>query len=173
MLIPAVSVLTAVTLLPALLHLLGTRINRLRVLPRRLVEGSDDPARGFWNRWAGLVMRRPLPVAAVGIAAVAALLFYGVQMNPSDAQAKDFPGAGNAHAGFQALRASGVTAGVLKPFEIVVEGSYTPADLRVIERRVEGTEGIAAASAPESYRAKGLALRRTARRRRPGRRSRG
>jgi RND superfamily putative drug exporter len=51
MLIPAVSVLTSITLLPALLYILGPRINSLRVMPRRIVEGSDDPERGFWNRW--------------------------------------------------------------------------------------------------------------------------
>jgi RND superfamily putative drug exporter len=158
MLIPAVSVLTAITLLPALLHLLGHRVNSLRVLPRRLVEGSDDPERGFWNRWAHLVMRRPAAVAAAGLAIVAVLLFYGVQLNPSDAQAKDFPGAGNAHAGYDALQAAGISAGVLKPFEVVVEGDYTPADLRTIERRVEATEGVAAAAAPPSYRTDRLAL---------------
>src|SRR5207253_6603532 len=37
MLIPAVSVVAAITLLPALLSLLGHRINSLRVLPRRIV----------------------------------------------------------------------------------------------------------------------------------------
>ena len=158
MLIPAVSVLTAITLLPALLYVLGPRINSLRVLPRRLVEGSDDPEGGFWNRWARLVMRRPVPVAAAGLAIVAVLVFYGVQMNPSDAQAKDFPGAGDAHDGFAVLRDAGVTAGVLKPFQIVLEGEYTAADLRAVERRVEQTEGIAGAAAPESYRANGLAL---------------
>src|SRR5687768_16639820 len=48
MLIPAVSVLAAITLLPALLFTLGPRINRLRVLPKRLVVGSDAPDKGFW-----------------------------------------------------------------------------------------------------------------------------
>jgi RND superfamily putative drug exporter len=158
MLIPAVSVLAAITLLPALLYLLGPRINSLRVLPRRLVEGSDDPERGFWNRWARLVVRRPVPVAAVGLAIVGVLVFYGLQMNPSDAQAKDFPGAGDAHDGFAALRDSGVSAGVLKPFQIVVEGAYTEADLRAVERRVEATEGIAGAAAPPGSRTEGLAL---------------
>ncbi|MBD0338551.1 MAG: MMPL family transporter [Thermoleophilia bacterium] len=75
MLIPAVSVLAAITLLPALLYLLGPRINSLRVRPRRLVEGSDDPERGFWNRWSRLVVRRPVPVAAVGLAIVGVLVF--------------------------------------------------------------------------------------------------
>ncbi|MEO5577058.1 MAG: MMPL family transporter, partial [Gaiellaceae bacterium] len=46
MLIPAVSVLAAITLLPALLYTLGPRINSVRVLPKRLVEGSDDPEKG-------------------------------------------------------------------------------------------------------------------------------
>src|SRR5205807_7524237 len=56
MLIPAVSVLAAITLLPAMLSLLGTGINRVRVMPRRIVEGSDAEA-GFWNGWARLVVR--------------------------------------------------------------------------------------------------------------------
>ena len=158
MLIPAVSVVTAITLLPALLYTLGPKINRLRVLPRRLVEGSDDPEHGFWNRWSRLVVRRPVPVAAVGLAIVGVLVFYGVQLNPSDAQAKDFPGAGDAHAGLAALRDSGVSPGVLKPFQIVVEGDYTPADLSLVERRVEATEGIAGAAAPERSRTDRLAL---------------
>ena len=158
MLIPAVSVLTAITLLPALLYVLGPRINRARVLPRRLVEGSDDPERGFWNRWSRLVMRRPIPVAAAGLAIVGLLLFYGVQLNPSDAQAKDLPGAGDAHQGFETLRQAGVSAGVLKPFEVVVEGDYTTRHLRTVERRLEATEGVAGAAAPESHRTERLAL---------------
>src|SRR5206468_83288 len=51
MLIPAVSVLASITLLPAMLAVLGTRINRVRVMPRRIVEGSDQ-AGGFWAGWS-------------------------------------------------------------------------------------------------------------------------
>ena len=40
-----------------MLFILGPRINSLRVMPKRLVEGSDDPERGFWNRWARTVTR--------------------------------------------------------------------------------------------------------------------
>jgi RND superfamily putative drug exporter len=158
MLIPAVSVLTAITLLPALLYTLGPRINRLRVMPKRLVEGSDDPDKGFWNRWAHLVVRRPLPVAAAGLVIVGALLFYGVQLNPGDAQAKDLPGAGTAHQGAQVLRDAGITEGVHKPFQIVVEGDATPAQLDQVASRLDATEGIAGAAAAPSARADGLAL---------------
>src|SRR6185295_15073292 len=50
MLIPAVSVLAAITLLPALLATLGTRINSVRLLPKRLVD-SGHPEDGPWGRW--------------------------------------------------------------------------------------------------------------------------
>ncbi|MDX6439658.1 MAG: putative drug exporter of the superfamily [Gaiellaceae bacterium] len=158
MLIPAVSVLAAITLLPALLYTLGPRINRLRVLPRRIVEGSDDPEKGFWNRWAHLVVRRPVPIAATGLAIVAALLFYGIQLNPADAQAKDFPGGGPAHQGAQVLRDAGITEGVHKPFQIAVEGDATPAQLEQVAARLDETDGIAGASAPPQARADGFAL---------------
>jgi len=158
MLIPAVSVLAAITLLPALLYTLGPRINSVRVLPKRLVEGSDDPEKGFWNRWAHLVVRRPLPVAAAGLAIVAALLFYGVQLNPADAQAKDLPGGGPAHQGAQVLRDGGITEGAHKPFQIVVEGNASARTLEQVASRLDETEGIAGAAAPPPARADGLAL---------------
>ncbi|HJV29347.1 MAG TPA: MMPL family transporter [Gaiellaceae bacterium] len=158
MLIPAVSVLTAITLLPALLYTLGPRINSLRVLPRRLVEGSDDPDKGVWNRWAHFVVRRPIPVAAAGLAIVAALLFYGVQLNPADAQAKDLPGGGAAHRGAQVLTDAGITPGVHKPFQIAVEGLATPEQLEQVAARLDETEGIAGAAAPPQARTDSFAL---------------
>ena len=158
MLIPAVSVLTAITLLPALLYTLGPRINSLRVLPRRIVEGSDDPDKGFWNRWAHFVVRRPLPVAAAGFAVVAALLYYGVQLNPADAQAEDLPGGGPGHRGAQVLAEAGITAGVHKPFQIAVEGDVTPATLERVAARLDDTDGLAGAAAPPPARAEDFAL---------------
>ena len=62
MLIPAVSVIASITLLPALLSVLGTRINSVRVMPKRFVD-AGHPEDGCWGRWAKLVMRRPLPIA--------------------------------------------------------------------------------------------------------------
>jgi RND superfamily putative drug exporter len=49
MLIPAVSVIAAITLLPAMLAVLGERINSVRVFPRRLV-GVGRPEDGAWGR---------------------------------------------------------------------------------------------------------------------------
>jgi putative drug exporter of the RND superfamily len=158
MLIPAVSVLVAITLTPALLYTLGPRINSVRVLPKRMVEGSDNPDAGFWNRWGRTVMRRPAIVATAGLAIVAVLLFFGLQLNPGDAQAKDFPGAGDAHAGLGALTNAGISPGVLKPFQIVVEGPGAQGDLNGVVAKLEQTDGIAGAALPAQASAKGIRL---------------
>ncbi|HEU5211924.1 MAG TPA: MMPL family transporter [Gaiellaceae bacterium] len=158
MLIPAVSVITAITLLPAMLYILGARINSVRVMPRRIVEGSDDPEHGFWNRWARFVTRRPIPVGLAGLAIVAVLVFYGLQLNPADAQAKDYPGGGDAHRGLAALVDSGVSPGVLAPFAIVVEGTATHAQLDRIAQNVGSTEGVSGAAAPPGWSRDGLSV---------------
>jgi RND superfamily putative drug exporter len=157
MLIPAVSVLASITLLPAMLTALGPRINRVRVMPRRIVEGSDQ-ANGFWAMWANLVTRRAPLTAAIGIVIVAALLIPGVQLNPSEAQAKDRPGGGDAIAGREALASAGISAGALKPFEILVEGRTTPRQLQTIASTVAQTRGVAGAAAPEAWRTNGAAI---------------
>jgi RND superfamily putative drug exporter len=157
MLIPAVSVLASITLLPAMLSVLGPRINSVRVMPKRIVEGSDR-ASGFWGWWANVVTNHAALTAAIGLAIVGTLLFAGVQLNPSESQAKDMPGGGDAIAGRQALAAAGISAGVFKPFEILVEGNPSQAQLTSIAQRVARTPGVAGAVAPTAWRAKGAAL---------------
>jgi RND superfamily putative drug exporter len=148
LLIPAVSVLASITLLPALLAMLGPRINRLRVMPKRIVE-RQDPTTGFWHRWAVFVTRHPIPVAALGIVIVAILLIPGVQLNPSEAQLKDFPGKGDAIAGRAALADAGISAGVMKPYVVLLENASSPASL--VLPRLRETPGVAAAVAPRQW----------------------
>jgi putative drug exporter of the RND superfamily len=153
MLIPAVSVLVSITLLPALLSVLGARINKLRVMPRRFVTVSH-PETGWWGRWARLVVRRPWPVAAVGAAIVGLLLVFGFQLNPSEAQAKDFPGKGDAIVGRDTLERAGISAGAFKPFVI-----RTPeAKAGEVVSRVENVKGVEGAAAPPEWRKDGYAL---------------
>jgi RND superfamily putative drug exporter len=154
MLIPAVSVLTAITLLPALLAVLGSRINSVRLLPKRLVD-RGHPEDGWWGRWAALVMGRPLPVAAVGLVIVGALVYYGAQLNPSEAQAKDLPGSGDAIAGRSALADAGISAGVMKPFVVLVEHGASRAP---VVAKLRATPGVAAAVAPPDWRAGSASL---------------
>jgi putative drug exporter of the RND superfamily len=147
MLIPMVSVLAATTLLPALLATLGTRINSVRLLPARFID-SGHPEDGWWGRWASLVMRRPVPIAAIGITIVGLLVYSGLQLNPSEAQAKDFPGSGDAIAGRTALADAGISAGVYKPLVVLVENG---AERGPIVAKLNATPGVAAAVAPPDW----------------------
>jgi RND superfamily putative drug exporter len=153
MLIPAVSVLVAITLLPALLFVLGPRINRIRVMPQRITHVGDAES-GFWHRWGDVVVRRPLPVAAAGTAIVALLVGVGLQLNPAEAQVKDLPGKGDAVAGREALASAGLSAGALKPFVILT----TPNEADAVAARVRNIEGVAGATAPSDWRTDGHAL---------------
>jgi len=140
MLIPAVSVLAAITLMPALLAVLGERINSVRLLPRRFVD-HGHPEDGGWGRWARFVLRRPWAVASVGLAIVGVLIFYGVQLNPNESQLKNFPGSGTAIAGRTLLTDAGISPGVMKPFVTLVEHGGDARTVAAKERQVEGIVG--------------------------------
>ena len=60
LLIPLVSVLAAMTLLPVLLYWLEDRLDRVRLIPKSVQERRWDHERGFWARLAGAIMRRPV-----------------------------------------------------------------------------------------------------------------
>jgi RND superfamily putative drug exporter len=157
MLIPAVSVMSTITLLPVLLYKMGKRIDSLRVVPKRIV--SADPGEvGFWHRWAGYVVKRPVPILLAGLAIVVLLLIPAAQLNPSDAEAKNLPGSGDAFEGRDALTAAGISAGVLKPFDILVERGAEPEKLRLLVSTLEKTRGVAGAAAPPAWRKDGTAI---------------
>ena len=146
MLIPAVSVLAAITLMPALLAVLGDRINSGRVLPKRFVD-QGHPEDGAWGRWARFVLRRPWAVAGVGAAIVTVLVVLGLQLNPNESQLKSFPGTGTAIAGRTMLADAGISPGVMKPFVTLVEDGGNPQAVAAKERAVPG---IAGATVPPS-----------------------
>jgi RND superfamily putative drug exporter len=157
MLIPAVSVIASITLLPALLSLLGPKINSLRLMPRRFVRPPDYEA-GFWGRWARLVTRRPLPVFLVGAVIVTLVVLPAFHINPSDAELKNEPANGDAAAGQLAIRAAGISDGVYLPHVVLVEHGATPASLAKTADAVARTPGIVGASAPPAWRKGGDGL---------------
>jgi len=75
-----ISLLAALTLLPALLGVLGQRVNALAVVPSRLSTGR------FWSRLSALVMRRPWPVIG------AVLVFVALMASPAHALRVGVPG---------------------------------------------------------------------------------
>ena len=83
-LVVAVAVAAAVTLLPAVLAIVGDRIDALALPHRRAA--TDDHPHG-WERWGRAVARRPLPSAIVAVVVLVALavpaldLYLGQQDN--------------------------------------------------------------------------------------------
>jgi RND superfamily putative drug exporter len=88
-LVTLVAATVAIVVLPAVLALLGGRVNALA--PRRLQHAAERDARpaqaGAWYRLSRLVMRRPGPIAVVSAAVliVAGLPFTGIKFNTVDA----------------------------------------------------------------------------------------
>src|SRR5205823_10746456 len=134
-------------LLPAMLSVLGRRVNSLRVMPRRLID-TGHPEHGAWGRWARFVLRRPVAVAAVGLLVVAVLVGLGTQLNPSEAQLKYFPGTGTAIAGRDQLAAAGISPGVMKPLNVLVSNGANP---QLIAAKLRAVPGVVGAAAPPAW----------------------
>jgi len=153
LLIPLVSVIAAITLMPAVFFMLGHRINSARVLPKRLVEGTDLEA-GFWWRWARLVLRRPVIIGGIGVAIVTVLLISGAHINAAEAQLSAERGkkTDDAVIGYDKLVQAGFSPGVLKPFVVLVEGTTNPQVLANLTRDIAKTPGIKGVVAPPAWR---------------------
>src|SRR3954453_7102084 len=147
MLIPVVSVLASLTLLPAMLAVLGQRINSIRVMPKRFID-RGHPEDGAWGRWARFVLKRPVAIAAVGVLIVAALAGLGTQLNTNEAQLKNFPGTGTAIVARDQLAAAGISPGVMKPLNVLVAKGGNADE---IAAKLRAVPGIAGATTPESW----------------------
>src|SRR5687767_2079463 len=62
--IPLVSIVCALTLLPVLLYFLAAPLDRVRLIPRRIAERRADDESNMWVRLSRTIMRRPALVAA-------------------------------------------------------------------------------------------------------------
>ena len=120
LLIPLVSVLAAMTLLPVLLYWLEDRLDRVRLVPRSLQERRWDPERGFWPRLAGAIMQRPIVFAS---ATAAGLLLFALpltQLNLTPGSNTGVPQSLEAVRGLNVLE-DAVGAGALAPTDIVID----------------------------------------------------
>jgi uncharacterized membrane protein YdfJ with MMPL/SSD domain len=131
--------LGALLVVPAMLALLGERVNALSL--RRGPAVSDES--GGWYRLARGVMRRPLAVAlsTSALLLLLALPVLGVKLT--------FPGTENVPAGEPSRevvvtinRDYPTTLGT--PIPVVVDGPATAAQLRSLSRRIGAVEGVAA-----------------------------
>jgi uncharacterized membrane protein YdfJ with MMPL/SSD domain len=81
--IPLVSILCALTLLPVLLYFLAAKLDRVRVIPKRITERREAEL-NFWVRLSRWIMRRPLAVAVSTAALLIALALpvFALELGP-------------------------------------------------------------------------------------------
>ncbi len=142
MLIPLVSVVVTVTLLPVILSAAGSRLDWPHV--RR-----EDRASRAWTRWARVVVRHRVAATVLAVAILAGLLVsastlrFGAFTGEPDTIARP----GDAKDGLVALEGHGVGAGALAPIEVLVRGG-DPAHVAAALRGVEGVHAAVAPSEP-------------------------
>ena len=82
--IPLVSVVCALTLLPVLLYFLAAKLDGVRLIPKRIVERREDAGQNMWVRLSRAIMRRPAVFAAgtTAFLVLLALPVFTMQVGP-------------------------------------------------------------------------------------------
>jgi RND superfamily putative drug exporter len=140
MLIPLVSTLVAITLLPVVLSKIGHRLD----WPHRR---TDDRASRAWARWAAAIVRRRWVGAGSAVAVLAVLVAAATTLQLGASNADTIAKQGDAKAGLTELERSGIGAGALLPNEILTEGT-SPQRVAADLDRVDGLHGAVAPSGP-------------------------
>ena len=133
------SVLAAMTLLPAILSLLGDRINELSIpLIGKSQSGFDEPhPGGFWDRVSRAVMGKPVIslVLAGGLLIAAVVFFFDIKTGASGVES--FPDGIESKEGFQILDRE-FSAGEVSPAEIVIDGDIGSPKVQAAIARLTG-----------------------------------
>ena len=139
LLIPLVSVLVAVTILPVILATIGPWLDRVGVGRRTASHGEG------WVPWGRLTVRHRWLIGGIALAILAALFVPVLNFSTGTPRADALSSAGQAREGLDQLTSSGIGAGVLSPYDIaVVKGD--PDKTAAIVASVEGVRGAVAPS---------------------------
>jgi putative drug exporter of the RND superfamily len=141
MLIPLVSTLVAITLLPVILSKAGAKLD----WPHRR---TDDKASRAWTRWAQAVSRRRWLAAGAGMAVILALALAATNLQLGAADADTIAKSGPAEQGLKQLESAGIGEGSILPHEILVEGKANPQTVAADLNKVDGIHGAVAPSDP-------------------------
>jgi RND superfamily putative drug exporter len=139
MLIPLVSTLVTLTLLPALLGGIGPRIDWPRIR-------HDDRASRGWTAWGRLVVRRRWLAAGAALVALGVCIAPVFSLTTGSTSVDALTKTGSARATYDALRAGGVPAGALTPLEVLTRRTAAPA----VQTKLENVAGISTAAVSTS-----------------------
>ncbi len=123
-LVVVVAVLATLTLLPAVLTLLGDRVNAMRLpVLGRSIDRSGDPESGVWGRLAHAVMRRPVVSVVVSSAILLALAAPYLEIEiGSNTGATAIPEGAPSRVAYQLLEDK-FGAGDMTPAQIAIDGN--------------------------------------------------
>ncbi|PKH40889.1 putative drug exporter of the RND superfamily [Nocardioides alpinus] len=131
-----VTMAAALTLLPALLSLLGDRVNALR-LP---IVGRDHPAESpFWTRAVGGVVRRPGVALTLGVLVLLAAAYPVLGLRTGTAGVESLPDSSFARSGAIALERSFPGVATTDPAQVVVTGDVTSDTVTAAIERLEAS----------------------------------
>jgi uncharacterized membrane protein YdfJ with MMPL/SSD domain len=121
-LVGAVSVVAALTLLPAILSLLGDRVNALRIpfLGRSAERGTASEGQ-FWSAVARTVMRHPVVSLVLSVALLLAAAAPVLDLNTGFAGIRTFPDRLPSKQGFTALQEE-FGVGTTDSVQVVIDG---------------------------------------------------
>ncbi len=137
--------LSAITLLPAMLGFSGRAIDRLHV-PGLLQSGAEPSPRGFWYRWSRTVQRHPAVAgtAALTCLVVLAIPFFSMRLAFTDAG--NDPATATTRQAFDAL-ATGFGPGFNGPLIIAATvPAGGQAAVAALQGRIAATPGVALAA---------------------------
>jgi RND superfamily putative drug exporter len=142
MLIPIVSALVVLTLLPAILASIGPRVD----WPRIRHESSASRA---WKGWARLVTRQRWLAAGVGVLLLGLLIAPVFDIKVGLPRTESLASQGPAVETLRGLRGGGVPAGIVTPLEVLVRGEDAGARAEEVVRELSELDGVAFAVAPQ------------------------
>ena len=139
----AVDMLAALTVLPALLAVLGPRVNALRIR-RNVHRPVRDEASGAWYRLAHSVMRRPAVYAGVIVIGLLALGAPFLRISWGGTDARTLPAASTVRQVSEALDRQ-FPVNSTEPIEALVTGARAPAQLTAYLHRIDAIPGVTGA----------------------------
>ena len=135
----------ALTVLPALLAVLGPRVNALS--PQRLRRAAERDARsargGVWHRLAQFVTRRPAQIAVASAAVLIALGIPFTQIRFITADERVLPPTASAHQVHDALDTQ-FPPNRTTPLEVVVGASASSLEVRALTARIARLPDVSA-----------------------------
>jgi uncharacterized membrane protein YdfJ with MMPL/SSD domain len=121
LLVPLVSIAASATFLPAFLAVMGRKVNRLRVIPRRILERrAAADVTGMWHRLAVAIMRRPIVWGGLAAALLIALALSATGLNLTGGDNRGVPLTTEATRGLAILERT-LGPGALAPQQVVID----------------------------------------------------